>query len=440
MPHRFFRDRHRHGSHHTATLTLLLGMVAFVWTQPATAEPEQSSSKHHAGDVSLDELRAFSDVFGMVRKHYVDEVQAEELLDAALQGMIASLDSHSSYLPPDAFQAQDDGAKGRKGGIGVVPVIDKGRLRVNHVIPDGPAWLAGVRSGDLVLAVDGRKVRGRRLDRSIQALDGPPGTEVTVRFRSDQMPARDLTLQRVSLPARSVRGELLPGGIALLTLDRFTIATTGEFERRLDSLREQAGERLSGLVIDLRNNLGGVIKPAAEIADGFLDEGLVVYTRGRYPASQLEYQALPGQWAPDVPLVVLVNGQSASASEILAGALRDHERALLVGARTYGKGTVQSIVELRNGSALKLTTARYYTPSGKSFDGRGIDPDVFIPAEEKAQSEGDRGADETLEKALELLRKGAVSVGDEAADPLSMSGSQSSFRNQGERAASVEKA
>jgi carboxyl-terminal processing protease len=225
------------------------------------------------------------------------------------------------------------------------------------------------------------------------------------------MRARDLTLTRAYVPAPSVRAELRTGGVALLTIDRFHLSTATEFERRLSALMEQAGDGLSGIVVDLRNNLGGVIKPAAEIADGFLDEGLVVYTRGRYPASRLEYQALPGQWAAGVPLVVLVNGQSASASEIVAAALQDHERALLVGARTYGKGTVQSIVELRNGSALKLTTARYYTPSGRTFDGTGIEPDVVVASGNATDDEPREGQDEALEHALDLLRRGEVPTG-----------------------------
>ncbi len=411
MPYRRLRPVHFPGSLRRLAPALVLVSALAAGLDGAAADTTDAPPDDAAAAATLDDLRTFSDVFGLVRSSYVDEVPGGQLLDAALQGMVASLDPHSAYLPPDAFQTEDDYAKGREGGIGVVLEIDEGRLRVDEVVPDGPAWLAGVQAGDLVLAVDGRKVRGRRLTRSIEALDGPPGSEVTVRFRTGQMRARDLTLTRAYVPAPSVRAELRPGGVALLTIERFHLASATEFERRLTALMEQAGDDLSGIVIDLRDNLGGVIRPAAEIVDGFLDEGLVVYTRGRYPASRLEYQALPGQWAAGVPLVVLVNGQSASASEIVAAALQDHERALLVGERTYGKGTVQSIVELRNGSALKLTTARYYTPSGRTFDGTGIEPDVVVTDGNAPENDRRQEDDDALETALELLRRGEVPVG-----------------------------
>lgn len=440
MPNQRSKPGHPRLSRFTIMATLLLLASSFAAPEPTIAEPGEPPLARESGQLPLDELRAFSDVYTMIRNNYVDEISGSQLLDAALLGMVGSLDTHSAYLPPEAFQAQDDSARGREGGIGVVLEIDAGRLRVNDVIPDSPAWREGVQTGDLVLAVDGRKVRGRRLQRSMAALAGPPGSTVTVRFRSGGMPPRDLTLQRAYVPARSVRGELLPGNIAVLTLERFHLATTKEFERRLKTLADAADQQLAGIVVDLRGNLGGVIKPAAEIADGFLDEGMVVYTRGRYPASRLEYRALPGQWAPGVPLVILVDGQSASASEILAAALRDHERALIVGSRTYGKGTVQSVVALRNGSALKLTTARYYTPSGRTFDGSGIEPDVVIePSPEARDPDTQRPDDAALERALELLRRGEVRTGGAQSATHPGSDGRTAFRTRDEPAASVER-
>lgn len=388
----------------TAGGCLLIATVALASTEEAPTE----AVPRGPAPATLDDLRTFSDAFNIVRRHYVDERPESELLDAALQGMVSSLDPHSAFLGPEAFQAQDDSARGRQAGIGArLEIDDQRRILIEAVYPDGPAWLAGVRDGDLLLAVDGKKVRSHRLRRSLLAVPGEPGTAVTLRLQTGDMPAREVTLERAYVPIPSVSGRLVDKNIALLKLDRFHLATAEEFERRLVGLTTEAGDDLAGIVVDLRGNLGGIIKPAAEIADGFLDEGLVVYTRGRYPSAHIEYIALPGQWAPQVPLAVLVNGSSASASEILAGALQDHGRATIVGTRTYGKGTTQSVLKLRNGSGLKITTARYYTPSGRTFDGTGIEPDVPVSAGEAGETgvaTAHAGDDAALEAAIALLR------------------------------------
>jgi len=403
---RNFRPRRVSGLPAALLAAFLAPALALV-ASPCAADQEAAADPAEATRaLTLDELRTFTDVFNIVRRNYVDEIPGPELLDSALRGMVGALDRHSAFLGLEAFQRQDDNSKGRYGGIGVSLDVRRQRLVVDRVFRDGPAWRAGVKAGDKILAVNGDPVRGRPLPESLEALKGAPGSLVTVRFRTRQLPPRDVELERAYVPVPSVESELLDDDVALLTLSHFHLESAAEFERRLLALAGETRNGLSGIVLDLRDNPGGVIKAAAEIADGFLDEGLVVYTRGRYPASHLEYHAEPGQWAPGVPLVVLVNGASASAAEILAGALQDHGRATLVGAETYGKGTVQSILELRNGSALKLTTARYFTPAGRSFDRTGIAPDVRLdesPAGEGLgdDAEGDRG----LERALELVRE-----------------------------------
>jgi carboxyl-terminal processing protease len=389
-------------------------------TAPAIAAPPADETADAAPDepaLSLDELRTFADVFNAVRNYYVEDVDEAALIDAALAGMIASLDPYSDYLGADALQAFEDGSQGRQAGIGArLEADERRRLVFEDVYPDGPAWRAGIRSGDLLLAVDGVKVRGRPLRDSLAALGGAPATTVNLRVRTGQDTARKLSLERAWVPVPSVHGRLLEGDVALLRVERFHVRTDVEFRDRLDELARAADGGLRGIVIDLRDNPGGVIQSAAKIADGFLADGLVVSTQGRYPASHLEYRALPDPWAPNLPVAILVNGGSASASEILAGALQDRGRASIVGARTWGKGTVQSVLKLRNGSALKLSTARYATPSGRSFEGVGIEPDHVVeapagggegmaggPPGATTGRDGDLPDDPVLAAALDLL-------------------------------------
>lgn len=386
-----------------------------LWHQPVAAESVPADSTEEAGakePASLAELRAFADALALVRDSYVDSLTEAELLEAATRGMVETLDDYSDYLGPEAFRDQDESNRGRQVGIGIRAGIEDQRLIVQDVYPDGPAWMAGVQRGDIIQSIDGERIRGRRLQSSLNALAGAAGSEVQLRLRTPGMAARDLTLERAYVPVPSVRGEQLPGSIALLRVERFNLGTREEFEAELERLRQSTDSDLAGIVIDLRNNWGGVIRPAAEIADGFLEDGKVVYTRGRYRDSRLEYDALPGQWTPGLPVAVLVNGGSASASEILAGALQDHGRATVVGSKTFGKGTVQSVFRLRNGSALKLTTARFFTPSGRSFDGQGIEPDITVDAGTK----GDRTPvafkeDRALQAALKAFRDGEIASG-----------------------------
>jgi carboxyl-terminal processing protease len=409
----------RMSNQRTGRQGFLLATLAATWlttaSLAATAQDPDSTAADPVGDgetASLSELRSFADALSLIRGNYVDPVAESILLEAATRGLVDALDDYSDYLGPDAFRDQDENNRGRQVGIGVRVGIEDKRLIVQDVYPDGPAFMAGVQRGDIIQAIDGERVRGRRLQASLNALAGEAGSPVGLRLKTPGMAARELTLERAYVPVPSVQAERLPGDIALLRVDRFTLDTSEEFKQALSAMQPPSGDELAGIIIDLRNNWGGVIRPAAEIADGFLDGGKVVYTRGRYQDSRLEYDALPGQWTPNLPVAVLVNGGSASASEILAGALQDHGRATVVGSRTFGKGTVQSIFRLRNGSAIKLTTARYFMPSGRSFDGQGIEPDIAV--EDQANAAGEfvaPGEDPVLQAALDAFRTGAVAGG-----------------------------
>jgi carboxyl-terminal processing protease len=326
--------------------------------------------------LTLADLRTFTDVFEQIRQNYIEEIDDETLLRAAIRGMVAETDSHSSFIDEDEFAALDQDTRGRKGGIGATVMIQQRMLVVESVQEGGPAQQAGIGPGDVILAIDGQAVRGRLLADSIEALGGEPGTELELRFLSKGRPSREVTLTRAWVPVSSVRSEWLEPGIALFRITRFQSDTHLEFHQQLEQLLA-GGTPLRGILIDLQHNLGGELQSAVTIADGFLDEGLIVNTRSRYKATQLEYHAHRGQWAGNVPVAILVDAFTASASEVMTAALQDHRRALVVGAKTYGKGSIQSILRLRNGSALRLTTAHYFTPSGRSLEGNGIEPDIL---------------------------------------------------------------
>lgn len=384
--------------------------VLFCTSLMADEEPIEDSV---GTPLSLDELRTFSDVYNAVRRNYVDSVPGTELLDNALRGMVDELDGYSNYLSPEEIQRLDDSASGQYVGIGVTLEIRSQRLYVEAVAEDGPARRGGVKPGDIILEVNGVPVKGRPLQDSMSGLLGPSDTDVTVQFRTGQDPPRDVTLTRAYIPVPSVQGTLLPNDVALIHIINFNKHTGEEARDSLLALLDEADGSLAGVIIDLRDNPGGIVQGATLVADGFLESGLVIYTRGRYPASQMEYFAEPGEWVAGVPLVILVNGASASASEILAGALQDYGRALILGSETFGKGSVQSILRLRNGSGLKLTTARYYTPAGRSFDETGITPDITM--DEPGSPDDRPGKDATIQQALELILEGKAP---QAAQPL----------------------
>jgi carboxyl-terminal processing protease len=331
-------------------------------------------------------------------------VDDHTLLVAAIDGMISKLDPWSVFLDDQQAQMMDDSAKGRYGGIGVNLNMNNGRILVNSVFPDSPAEKAGVKDGDLITEVDGKPVRGRKIADSLEALTGEPGTPITVRVKTPGLPSRELTLERDYILISSVNHELLDGQIGYFEITHFHRNTHSELQRNIETLQRNTNAPLSGIILDLRNNGGGVVLPAVEMADGFLDEGMIVYTQGRYEASLLEFRANPGQWADGVPLVILVDGKTASASEVFAGALQDHGRALIMGEKTFGKGSIQSVFRLRNGSMLKLTTAHYFTPLGRTIHENGIEPDIIItPEYDDSRIPGNREEDPLVQRAISHL-------------------------------------
>ena len=354
-----------------------------------------------ATQLTLDDLRTFTDVFSQIRRNYVVEVDDKTLLNAAINGMLSELDPHSSYLPADDYKQLDDSARGRYSGVGIDVGIQGQKIVIRRVIVPSPADRGGINPKDIITAIDGNPVRGRLLQDAIDEIQGEPGSTVTLTILPPDPGGKEreveLIREYVNIPTMSF--ELLDQQYGYFRISFFHKNAATNLEESLASIR-QDGIVLRGLIIDLRNNPGGVLQPAVEMADGFLNEGLIVSTRGRNAAMQLEFSASAGEWLPGVPLIVLVDRGSASASEVLAGALQDHGRALIVGERTFGKGSVQSVLPLRNGSGVKLTTARYYTPSGRSIQAKGILPDLVVEKVEIVDANDQRIREADLNRHL----------------------------------------
>ncbi len=370
-------------------LAALFAFLPFLPTAVFAQEAGQSSEAEKR-QLTLDELRTFTDVFNLARRNYVDGIDDKTLLDAAIRGMLSDLDPHSAYLPPEGFEALNDASRGRYSGIGVRLTTGNRFIEVDAVIEGSPADEAGIRPGDLITSVNGDPVRGRRIADSIEAMDGEPGTGLALTVRTPGEDERELDLTREYIRVPNLSFEWLDRGYGYFRMGQFHRESARNMQDSLESVKSQ-DMALRGLVIDLRNNPGGVLQPAIDIADGFLESGRIVMTRGRNETMQMEFDAHPGEWLPGVPVVILVDRGSASASEVLAGALQDHGRALVVGERTFGKGSVQSVLPLRNGGGIKLTTAHYYTPTGRSIQARGIEPDIEIDSQE--DDDRDREAD-----------------------------------------------
>lgn len=336
--------------------------------------------------LSLDDMRTFTDAFNQIRLNYVEEVDDHTLLNAAITGMLADLDPHSAFMQPGQFRRLEDDSMGRYSGIGVEVSSQDQRLKIVLVMPGGAADKAGITAGDVITSINRNNVTKSNLKESIQALRGEAGTLVQVTFEHPNGEVSDVTLQRDYIEVPSVFSRPVDNDYGYFQITHFTRKTAEELKEQIAYMLDNHDGALKGVVLDLRNNGGGVLQPAVVIADGFLDDGLIVYTQGRAP-NQTSYSAHPGQWLKGVPVVVLVNQNTASASEVLAGALQDQGRALIVGERTFGKGSVQSVLTLRNGSGLRLTTARYFTPSGRSIQATGIQPDIEIPLMQVNQTE-----------------------------------------------------
>ncbi len=353
------------------TLGLLLGLpLGTVYTVVAKAPVEAES-------LPLKELRIFTDVYKRIKSDYVEDVDDQQLIEHAIRGMLTGLDPHSNYMDVEQFRELTEDTTGEFGGLGIEVGMEDGFVKVISPIDDTPADRAGVESGDLIIRLDDTPVKGLSLNEAVDIMRGEVGSDIELLIvREGEDKPLNVVITRAVIKVRSVRSRELEPGFGYLRIAGFQSRTTQNLIEQIDELKENGP--LKGVVLDLRNNPGGVLNGAVGVSDAFLEKGLIVYTEGRIADSELRYDASPGDEIGGVPLIVLVNGGSASASEIVAGALQDHGRALILGSKTFGKGSVQTILPLREGNALKMTTARYFTPKGTSIQADGITPDIEI--------------------------------------------------------------
>ena len=327
----------------------------------------------------LDQLRTFTSVYARIKSDYVEDVEDAELIENAIRGMLSGLDPHSNYMDVSEFKDLTIGTTGEFGGLGIEVSMENGFVKVVAPIDDTPAYKAGVKAGDLVIRLDDTPVKGLTLNEAVDIMRGKVGTDLLLTIvREGEVKPLKITVTRDIIRVKSVKNRTLEPGYGYLRIASFQSRTTQGVIDAVAELKEQNDGNLKGLVLDLRNNPGGVLNAAVGVSDAFLDDGLIVYTEGRISDSKLRYDASRGDILDGAPLIVLVNGGSASASEIVAGALQDHNRGAVVGTKTFGKGSVQTILPLQKGNALKLTTAKYYTPSGSSIQAQGIEPDIVL--------------------------------------------------------------
>jgi len=338
----------------------------------------------------LNELRNFSDIFARVKTDYVEDVDDKTLLENAIRGMLSGLDPHSTYLNPDEYKELKIGTTGKFGGLGIQVGMEDGFVKVISPIDDTPAFRAGLQSGDLIIRLDGKSVKGMTLNDAVKVMRGDPGTDIKLTvIREGADKPLPFTVTRDIISVQSVKSRILEPGYGYIRISNFQSKTARDLVDELSNLKKENKSELKGLVLDLRNNPGGVLSAAADVSDAFINEGKLVYTQGRIANSAFEFNAKPGDIMNGSPVVVLINGGSASASEIVAGALQDHHRAVIMGSKSFGKGSVQTIQELRSGGAVKITTARYFTPSGRSIQGEGITPDIILDRYDIKDSKGD---------------------------------------------------
>ena len=327
----------------------------------------------------LDELKAFTQVFSKIKSDYVEPVDDRKLLKGAIRGMLSSLDPHSSYLDAEDYKDLRIGTTGEFGGLGIEVGMEDSFVKVISPIDDTPAQRAGVMAGDLIIRLDDTPVKGLSLSDAVKIMRGKPGSDIllTIVREGEEGPIK-ITITRAVIKVKSVKHKTLDKGYGYLRITQFQARTGENLLDAISALKKENDNDLKGVILDLRNNPGGVLSAAVAVSDAFLTDGMIVYTKGRQENSQLKFKATPSDMLKGKPVIVLVNGGSASASEIVAGALQDHKRAIIMGKRTFGKGSVQTIMPMGLDTALKITTARYYTPSGRSIQAEGIEPDITL--------------------------------------------------------------
>ena len=369
---------------------LLIGLILGVMVVTS----HQVLAKRNATlELPLSDIRLFTDVYARIKKDYVEEVGDKTLLEGAIRGMLHSLDPHSAFLSQDEFQELQIGTTGEFGGLGIEVGMENGFVKVISPIEDTPADKAGVKAGDLIIKLDETQVKGLTLNDAVKLMRGKRGTKIILTIvRDGEDKPLELTVVRDVIRVKSVRSKILEPGFAYIRISSFQSKTTHNVIAAVDKLRNKMGDDLRGLILDLRNNPGGVLTGAVGVSDVFLKDGeLIVYTKGRVRDAELKYSASTNDSIGGAPIVVLINEGSASASEIVAGALQDHKRAVIMGKNSFGKGSVQTILPLKENAALKLTTARYYTPAGRSIQAEGIEPDVLVEESKDENGKSKKG-------------------------------------------------
>src|SRR6267142_5407856 len=357
-------------------LVALAAATALVFSlrQDLGAAPPANSAETYK------QLNLFGEVFERVRAEYVDEVSDDTLVESAINGMLTSLDPHSNYLNTKNFNDMKVQTRGEFGGLGIEVSMENGLVKVVSPIDDTPAARAGLKPGDLITHLDGEPVQGLTLPEAVDRMRGPVNSDINLTIRREGKEPFDVKLTRANIKIQSVRSHLEGNNIAYIRVTSFNEQTDVGLNNAMKNLKQQANNKLIGVILDLRNNPGGLLDQAVAVSDAFLEKGEIVSTRGRRSDDAQRYNARQGDIATGLPVAVLINGGSASASEIVAGALQDHHRAILLGTKSFGKGSVQTIIPLAGNGAMRLTTSRYYTPSGRSIQAKGIDPDIVVEA------------------------------------------------------------
>ncbi len=360
------------------SLGIMLGVFLGICGS-VVAEKDKNDITVDSEALPFEDLRTFTEIFGRIKRDYVEPVSDKKLLEDAIRGMLSGLDPHSAYLVPEEYQELKEGTTGQFGGLGIEVTMENGFIKVVSPIDDTPAQKAGIKAGDLIVKLDDEPVKGMSLADAVKKMRGEPGSkiELTVVREGAEAPIK-MTLIRAVIKVQSVKSRLLEKNYGYLRVSSFQSGTGESLKEALANLKKENAGNLKGMVLDLRNNPGGVLNAAVDVSDAFLKSGLIVYTEGRIENSEMRFNAAPDDLLNGAPIVVLINAGSASASEIVAGALQDQKRAVIMGEKSFGKGSVQTILPTSNGSAVKLTTARYYTPSGRSIQAEGIEPDIVL--------------------------------------------------------------
>ena len=379
---------------HTFFIALLFFSILFVSLGNVSAQNNRQET--------YKQLNLFGDVFQRVQEQYVEEITDKELIESAISGMLQSLDPHSSYLSPESYKDMQVKTKGSFGGLGIEITMEGGFVKVVSPIDDTPAANAGMQSGDLIIGINGESIKGLTINEAVSRMRGPVKSKITITVIRGEKDPFDVEIIRDVIKIRSVKHEII-NNIGYVRLTTFSDTTTSGMEKSINEIKKELGDKFQGLILDLRNNPGGLLNQSISVTDAFLNQGEIVSTQGRKLDDTSRVFAKKGDIINGKPLIVLINSGSASASEIVAGALKDHARAIIVGTRSFGKGSVQSIIPLSGNGAMRLTTARYYTPSGVSIQAKGIEPDIKVESGiTDLKKEGlERGREENLRGALD---------------------------------------